>query len=52
MFTRYVASFIIVCLGMIGIVEAAAQCPDGYAPVLNRSFGGVPYWDGCTPIRQ
>lgn len=48
---RYVASLAIICAGLIGIVEATAQCPAGYAPVLNRSLGGVPYWDGCVPMR-
>lgn len=52
MLYRYVASILLCLSGMIGVVEAAEQCPAGTVPVLNRSLGGVPYWDGCTASRS
>jgi hypothetical protein len=52
MLKRYVASILLCLSGMIGIVEAAEQCPAGTVPVLNRSLGGVPYWDGCVASQR
>ena len=52
MLTRYVVSLVIVLAGLIGVVEATAQCPAGQVPVLNRSLGGNPFWDGCVPSRS
>lgn len=52
MFARYVVSFTLVVAGLIGIVEATAQCPTGQVSVLNRSLDGTAYWDGCVPSRR
>jgi hypothetical protein len=52
MLNRYVVLVLLFLSGMIGVVEAAEQCPPGTVPVLNRTLGGVPYWDGCVPSRR
>jgi hypothetical protein len=52
MLKRYVVLVLLCLSGMIGIVEASEQCPPGTVPVLNRSLGGVSYWDGCVPSQQ
>lgn len=62
MFTRYVVSLALL-LSIIGIGEAAQNCPAGTVPVLERidtvvvqvgntiAIERPPHWDGCVPAR-